>query len=78
MARHHGRTAAPLPFQVAKRPLAVRLLLRLAPLLMPFPLEVYLRVHFTKVGGQTRDFMRSYTELGRGAGLPVGELARLG
>jgi 2-dehydropantoate 2-reductase len=31
-----------------------RLVLALGPRLMPFPLETYLRVHFTKVGAQTR------------------------
>jgi len=55
----------------------VRLALAVAPRLMPLDLETYLRVHFTKVGDQTRDFLRTYTSLGEAAGLPTGALARL-
>jgi hypothetical protein len=53
---------------------------RLLPLgarLVPFDLEAYLRVHFTKVQAQTRLMVEEYVALGRRAGLPVGELETL-
>jgi 2-dehydropantoate 2-reductase len=79
MSRHsHSGRSAPLPLRLANRPLFVRLLLRVAPLVMPFDVESYLRVHFTKVGDQTRDFLRTYLRLGREAGLPTDGLAQLG
>ncbi|XXF80785.1 2-dehydropantoate 2-reductase N-terminal domain-containing protein [Myxococcaceae bacterium GXIMD 01537] len=56
------------------RPFVFRLLLPLASRLAPFNLEDYLRVHFTKVGAQTRLMLREYRDLGRDAGLPVGHL----
>lgn len=42
--------------------------------MVPFSLETYLRVHFTKVADQTRWMMRQYVELGSKAGLPVAAL----
>lgn len=65
--------------------LGVRLLLRralfrLLPLgarFVPFDLERYLQVHFTKVAAQTRLMLQEYVALGRERGLPVGELERL-
>ena len=53
------------------RPALFRLLLPLASRVVPFDLETYLRVHFTKVAAQTRWMMREYIELGTKAGLPV-------
>jgi ketopantoate reductase len=76
MAHHEGRPA-PWPLHLVNRPLAVRLALAAAPRLMPLDIETYLRVHFTKVGDQTRDFLRTYASLGEAAGLPTGALARL-
>ncbi len=42
------------PQRALARPTFFRLVLALGPKLVPFPLETYLRVHFTKVGAQTR------------------------
>lgn len=55
----------------------MRFVLWLAPKLMPFDFEVYLRYHFTKVGDQTRYLMRSYSDMGRAAGLEVSSLRKL-
>ncbi len=59
------------------RPTLLRLILWIAPKLMPMNLEIYLRYHFTKVGDQTRFLMDSYISRGRAAGLPVDALERL-
>jgi 2-dehydropantoate 2-reductase len=74
---HRDRRPAPWPLRFVNRPLAVRLALAVAPRLMPLDIETYLRVHFTKVSDQTRDFLRTYLTLGRAAGLPTGALAQL-
>jgi ketopantoate reductase len=58
-------------------PLASRLLLLLAPKVLPLALEPYLEYHFTKVGQQTRDMMDSYIRLGERHGLPTESLRRL-
>lgn len=44
----------PGPMRWAARPWIMRLATRLAPALMPFDIETYLQVHFTKVGDQQR------------------------
>ncbi|PTL84561.1 ketopantoate reductase family protein [Vitiosangium sp. GDMCC 1.1324] len=59
------------------RPLLFKLLLPIASRVAPIDLETYLRVHFTKVGDQTRAIMRTYVDLGRSAGLPVEHLQSL-
>jgi len=74
---HQGGRRAPLLLRLINHPLVVRLVLALAPRVMPLDLETYLHVHFTKVGDQTRDFLRTYLTLGRGAGLPTDGLAQL-
>lgn len=58
-------------------PLANRLLLLLAPKVLPLELEPYLEYHFTKVGQQTRDMLDSYIRLGERHGLPTENLRRL-
>jgi len=40
--------------------LFVKIGLRMAPWLLPLPIETYLRVHFTKVGDQTLFFLKSW------------------
>jgi 2-dehydropantoate 2-reductase len=77
MARHRGRPA-PWALHLVNRAFVVGAVLTLAPLLMPLDVETYLRVHFTKVGDQTRDFLRTYLSIGRSAGLPTDALAQLG
>lgn len=68
-----GSASAVLPLL---RPALFKLLLPVAARLTPFDLETYLKVHFTKVGEQTRLMMRTYVDLGRSAGLPVEHLAQ--
>ena len=69
-----GSASAVLPLL---RPALFKMLLPVAAQLTPFDLETYLKVHFTKVGEQTRLMMRTYVDLGRSAGLPVEHLPRL-
>ncbi|HEX5746131.1 MAG TPA: 2-dehydropantoate 2-reductase N-terminal domain-containing protein [Archangium sp.] len=70
-AHTKGSASAVLPLL---RPALFKLLLPVASHLMPFDLEAYLRVHFTKVGEQMRLMMKTYVDLGRSAGLPVENL----
>ena len=58
-------------------PLLTRLALGLAPHVLPFDLEAYLRYHFTKVSAQTHAAMAVYRELGTALGLPSTHLERL-
>jgi len=58
-------------------PLASRLLLLVAPKVLPLALEPYLQYHFTKVGQQTRDMLDSFARLGERHGLPTENLQRL-
>lgn len=67
----------PLAFRLGVRPVAARALLGWGPRLVPFDLEVYLREHFTKVGDQTRQHLRTWTELGKAQGQEVGALVEL-
>lgn len=62
-----------LPFA----PLA-RLATRLAPRLLPFPVETYLRVHFTKVGDQTREQIERWAGVASAHGLSSEALTALG
>ena len=66
-----GSASAVLPLL---RPALFKVLLPVVAQLTPFDLETYLKVHFTKVGEQTRLMMRTYVDLGRSAGLPVEHL----
>lgn len=61
-ARYHG---APIPpaLSLARRPEILGTALRLAPRVMPFDLEVYLKYHFSKVGAQTRQIVDEYIRL---------------
>jgi hypothetical protein len=77
VAHRRGRRP-PAMLRLAARPAVVRPLLRIAPLLTPFDLESYLRAHFTKVGDQTKDVMRTYLAWGESGGLPTAALAALG
>ena len=45
--------------------------------MIPLPLEIYLREHFTKVGEQTREFVAGYIARGREAGLTTEALEQL-
>lgn len=71
-----GSAAPPGPGLVAK-PWLVSLGARLAPTVVPFELETYLRVHFTKVAPQSRLLLGDLVRDGRAAGLPVDALEAL-
>jgi 2-dehydropantoate 2-reductase len=58
-------------------PLASGLASRLAPWVLPLPVEAYLQVHFTKVGDQTRAQLDGLIRSGQREGLPVTCLDRL-
>ena len=58
-------------------PMVTQLVLGLAPHVLPFNLEAYLRYHFTKVSAQTRAAMAIYMELGAALGLSSISLERL-
>lgn len=62
---------------VATRPWLLRAVLRVAGLLTPFPLESYLRAHFTKVAAQTRLLVEATVRRGASFGLPVEALTAL-
>lgn len=74
---HTRAQRPPLALRLVARPIFVRALLRLAPLMVPFDLESYLQAHFTKVGDQTRDFLRSYLAWGRSGGIRIDALERV-
>ena len=57
--------------------LFVRVGLRVAPWLLPLPIETYLRVHFTKVGDQTLFFLKSWQASAQNAGVSTEHLTRL-
>ena len=67
----------PLVARLLAKPFVIRAGLFVGSLVIPLPLETYLREHFTKVGDQTRMFMRGYIERGRATGQPVEALEEL-
>lgn len=58
-------------------PPAARLVMRIAPWIVPIDLPTYLGYHFTKVGRQTREGLEHDIAAGRAAGLPVDALLAL-
>lgn len=75
LAATRGARIAPMKFLLSAP--ATRLLLLLAPRVLPLALEPYLAYHFGKVGVQTRQLLESYAALGVQAGLPVANLQEL-
>jgi 2-dehydropantoate 2-reductase len=73
----HGEGRPPLGARIIARPGVLRLGLWLGRRVVPLPLEIYLKAHFTKVGDQTRDFMAGYIARGKQIGLPVTALEQL-
>lgn len=71
------RGLRPGPYRALLSAPVSRLWLALAPRLLPLPLEPYLRVHFSKVGQQTRDLLEGYAALGARQGLSVTHLREL-
>jgi 2-dehydropantoate 2-reductase len=67
----------PLQIRMIARPRMLRFGLYLARRVVPLPLEVYLKEHFTKVGDQTRMLMAGYIKRGKQAGLDVTGLEQL-
>lgn len=61
MANHHH--IKPPPWRSLLRAGPTALAIGLAPRVTPFDLEVYFRYHFTKVGDQTRDTVKTYLAL---------------
>ncbi|MDF1629912.1 MAG: 2-dehydropantoate 2-reductase N-terminal domain-containing protein [Alcanivoracaceae bacterium] len=59
------------------QPLLVSMISRLAPKVMPFPLETYLQYHFSKVGVQTRQMLDHWIEEGNARGLDASALQTL-
>jgi len=59
------------------QPAVWRAIVPVLPYLFPFDIEVYLRVHFTKVGHQVRWVLDTYIEMGEKRGLPVQALRAL-
>jgi len=58
----------PLPFHMAANPSIIRILLRLAPKVMPMDIETYFEYHFTKVKDQTKLYMSNYLQTAKEAG----------
>ena len=54
------QTIASILVTAALRPMLYRLLIRVAPWLLPLPLEAYLKFHFSKVRQQTLLYMHDY------------------
>ncbi len=59
------------------RGMGIALMTRIAPLVVPFDIEAFLRVHFIKVGEQTRQALNGYAQKGAARGLPVDALQAL-
>ncbi len=62
---------------LATRPWLLRVVLRIAGRLVPFPLASYLRAHFTKVAAQTRLIVEATVRRGASVALPVEALTAL-
>jgi len=62
---------------LASRPLLLRLVAAVGRRVVPFDLEVYLQVHFSKVGTQTMLMLRTYIERGAELRRPTGAIEAL-
>lgn len=71
------RGPPPALLALATRPAVIRAALKAVPHALPFDVETYLRVHFTKVGDQTRAMMARYLELAEERHLHAPALAEL-
>jgi len=74
-AKDSGRF--PFFFRTLTHPIFLRAGISAAQKLAPFPLETYLKAHFTKVGAQTRVLLNSVIEKGRAHQLAVTHLESL-
>lgn len=67
-----------VPFWVGLvRPTTLKLLTMAAPVAVPFPLETYLKAHFTKVGVQGRRMLQGLVDAGEETGVATPSVARL-
>ncbi len=57
------------------RPALFKSILSAAPFIVPFNLETYLKVHFTKVGEQMHQSLRDYVEFAKAKNLPSQHLS---
>jgi ketopantoate reductase len=64
-------------WHLAVRPSIARLVFSMAARTMPFDFEAYLKVHFTKIGPQTRLLLPSYRFSGGATGIPTHALEAL-
>lgn len=69
--------SVPLGWRLGVRPSMARVLMALAPRVIPLDIETYLGVHFTKVGEQTRQNLGRYIDRGKDLGLEVGALVEM-
>jgi 2-dehydropantoate 2-reductase len=76
VARAHD-ARPPRVLRMLARPFWLRRGLTLARWFVPFDVETFYRVHFTKVRDQTRMYMRGYIDRGAELGLPTNVLAEL-
>jgi hypothetical protein len=67
----------PLGVRLIARPRMLRFALWAGRLIVPLPLEIYLREHFTKVHDQTIEFMTGYIAKGKQAHVDVTALEEL-
>ncbi len=78
MAVVAGATGVALPLaRHVARPMFMRILMRSARWFIPLDVETYLGYHFTKVGDQTRLYIRRYVEQGHELGLDTSALEEL-
>ena len=68
---------APFALRAFGSPRVFRTALAIARRVVPVDLEAYMQAHFTKVGAQMHEGLRTYVERGRAAALDVSALAQL-
>lgn len=67
----------PLIFRLINRTWIFKLLIRIAPKIVPFDLEAYLKVHFSKVKDQSLFHLRNYKDAGNKGGVSIKKIAEV-
>ena len=67
----------PLIFKLINRIWIYKLLITIAPKLVPFDLETYLKVHYSKVRDQSLFHLNNYIDAGNKGGVPVKKLVEV-
>lgn len=67
----------PLPIRLINRKWVFKLLINLAPMLVPFDLETYLKVHFSKVKDQSLFLLKNYKDAGHKRGVSVKKITEV-